>query len=139
MKKSAVLLLLLFLPVFARGDYVPQTVVRVADGAITQYYLVKESTTTNNRVVVFTTADASNLMTGIAQTAAAGAGSTLKILQLYGIKSNVVSDGTTTITRGDLIQPSTTVNGQVMKGTTQPVCTAQVSVAASAGTVFSCL
>jgi hypothetical protein len=84
-------------------------------------------------------------MTGIAQAAAGGSGVTIPVLEVYGVASNVISDGTGVISVGDLVDLSSTTAGRVMKATNSPtadpntVCTAITSAVAVAGTIFQCL
>ena len=137
-KLIPVFLFVTFCSAVADGDYVPRTTQRVSDSVLEQYALVKISTTAK-RVTVLLISDAVALMTGIPQNASPGPGNVVSVQELQGLSSNVVSDGTTTIAPGDLVQPSTNVNGRVMKGTASPICTALTSAAAVAGTIFQCL
>lgn len=104
---------------------------RVSDGAIVAMTLVKQSTTTDGRVVQFVAGDDPGLITGIAIDAAGGSGETIRITEVNGQWAQCLTDGTTTITRGDIVEPSPTSNGRIRKGTTQGIFVALKSVAAT--------
>lgn len=104
---------------------------RMSGAAVNLYSLVKIDST--GRRVMLAAADAGNLMVGIAMNATTAAGQVLMVLELYGIEAYMVSDGTATITAGQLVQPSATVAGAVMQGSTGPVGTALETIAATVG------
>ena len=101
----------------------------IAGAAVDQYAILKLNS--SNRFVMMAAGDAGNLMVGVALTAAAGNGSAIKVLQIYGITSYMLSDGTGTITTGELVSPSATVAGRVMQDDADPVGTARTTVAAT--------
>lgn len=116
---------------------------RVAAGTIAQYALVKVSTTTQQVTTLLHT-DAGGLMTGIAMSAGT-VGVAIPVQEALGYEVNVISDGTGAIAVGDLVDLSSTVDGEVMKAVASPtpdgntICTATTAAAATPGTVFQCL
>jgi len=118
------------------AGYVPSTVQLTADAAIPQYAIVKYSSA--NHVSTLGATDAAADAAGVAQQAAGGAGVVISVAQA-GEVTNVISDGDSAITPGDLIQPSQAVDGEVREATTSGVCTAVTAAVATPGTVFKCL
>ena len=143
LKLIAVLALFSCMSHEAEASYAPLTVSMVTDSNLTKYFCVKGSTTANHVTVLLHT-DGGALMVGIAQNTVAATG-TATVLALQGVSSKVVSDGTGIIAAGDLIDLSSTVDGEVMRATNSPtpdgntICTALTGAAAVPGTVFSCL
>lgn len=107
-----------------------------SDVAITQYMIVKLSTTAN-RVVPLAAGDNSLLLAGVALLGAGGAGTVIPV-SVPNYPTLVLNDGTGAIAAGDVIEPSPTVSGYVHKGSTDPVCVAQTAAAASVGATFTC-
>src|SRR6185369_9707687 len=133
----AIVALLAFASVRAEAYIVP-TVTRRCSGAIEKGAAVKASTTAGRATTLLHT-DSAALMTGVTTSACNDAVPNAQVMEVRGVMLQVVSDGTTTIASGDLIQPSTTVNGRFMKGTASPVCSAMQSASAVAGTLFNCI
>lgn len=106
---------------------------RVCGAAVNQYAAVKIDST--GRRVMLAAGDAANLMVGIALNTTTAAGQILMVLELYGIESYMISDGTTAITAGELVSPSATVAGAVFEDTGDPVGTALQDIAATAGLI----
>lgn len=102
-----------------------------AGAGIDQYAILKIDST--GRFVMLAAGDAGNLMVGIALTSAAAAGDAVQVLEMYGVKGIMLSDGTATITRGQLVSPSATVAGRVFQNADDPVATALTTVAATVG------
>jgi hypothetical protein len=103
----------------------------VADGVIVANTLVKASSSTDSRVVQLTTADDPALAIGVALDAAAGAGVSIRVVSEF-VPVQIKSDGSGTITRGAMIEVSTTVNGRVRQRTTgQSIGTALTNCAAT--------
>lgn len=116
---------------------------RVAATNITQFQLVKMSTTASEVATLLHT-DNGALMTGVAMESGA-IGVAIPIQEPLGYQTSVISDGTGAISAGDLIDLSSTVDGDVMKAPASPtadantVCTAVTAAVAVLGTVFQCL
>lgn len=70
------------------------------------------------------------LIYGVSATACAGNGSTFDI-GFGSVEMGIKSDGTTAIAPGDRIEPSTTVNGRIKKGETNPIGISSSTVAAT--------
>lgn len=112
-------------------------VTRVSSEAIPQYSLVKISTSANH-VAVLKTSDDVKLFSGVALDAAGGAGVNIRVLHAWGIETSMISDGTTTVAIGDPVQPSLTVDGEVMKGITNAICSATSAAGLVPGTLITC-
>lgn len=91
---------------FAQGLY---TLNRVSDGVIAANTFVKSGTTAG-RCAQFTTTDDPWSIIGIALDAAAGAGTTVRVVELAGFTTEIKIDGTTSIAVGDHLTASTTTS-----------------------------
>jgi Iap family predicted aminopeptidase len=123
-----------------RADaYVVPSVTRTCSGDIEAFALVKAATTAG-RVTVFLHTDSVVLVTGVALTACEN-GTQTQVMEVQGVMTQVVSDGTTTIHSGDPVRPSDTVDGRVMKGVADSnvVCSAMQNASSTPGTRFNCL
>lgn len=108
-------------------------VTRTTDTAVVAYTLVKAGTTAG-RVQQFATTDAATKVTGVALSAAGGAAASVNVLELAGVQCPILSDGTTVIAVGDLVEPSPTSNGRIRKGSTNPIGVAMSAAVAVADT-----
>jgi hypothetical protein len=95
----------------------PSIYLWMSDGAIAVNTLVKASAATDNRVVQVATSDDPGLIVGVALDAAAGAGVLIRVVGIF-VPVQIKSDGSGTITRGTLVEMSTTVAGHVRQRVT---------------------
>jgi hypothetical protein len=109
-----------------------------ADAAVGANLLIKPSATTNDRYILVTTADLSQVVVGNSTTSAAGAGNTFTAATIFGQERSLLSDGTATITRGQILSLSTANAGYVYQSSANPICVATTSAAASLGAAVSC-
>ena len=114
-----------------RGLRQPECVLRVADGAIAANTLVKPSTTAG-RMSQFLATDPLFLAVGVALDAAAIAGDKIRVVEVKGVLCQIKSDGTTNIASQDLVEPSTTMDGRIRKGSTAPI---RIALSASNSTL----
>lgn len=141
--KFLIAVILLLSATQSQAQYVPKYVNMTVDVSIQAYRLVKASTTAGHVTTLLHT-DSAALMVGITQSAC-NIGAKCPILAVQGVASYVISDGTTTIASGDLIDVSSTVDGQVMKAAGSPtadsqtICSALSAAAATPGTALLCL
>lgn len=107
--------------------------VRVSDSALVVNTLTKMGTT-GGRVAQLTTSDSAILVAGVALEAASGAGKCVRVVEMQGQQVSVKSDGSATISPGDVVEVSSTQNGYIRAGSTNPVgVNAGLLVAASLG------
>lgn len=112
---------------------------RYSNEAIPRYSLVKPSASVAGRVEVFKVGDSATLATGVALTRAAGAGVRIRVLELEGVETYLLSDGTTTIAPQDRVEPSEVLDGYVRKGNTAIVGVAVGAAAATVGALVAAL
>lgn len=96
--------------------------------AIAANLLVKLSS--DGKFYIWQYTDDPYLVYGVSATACAGNNQTF-LVAFGSVKLPVKSDGTTTIAPGDRVEPSTTVNGRVKKGETNPIGISVSTVAAT--------
>ena len=117
----------------------------VADATVATNLLIKPSSTTSDRYVVVGTADTNQVIVGVSASLALVAGNSFSAWTTWGVRRVVTSDGSTTISRGDILEISPITAGNVRKCslttgvcTGNPVCVALQPGAAVAGTLVAC-
>jgi hypothetical protein len=141
MKRILFAVVALLALVTVRADaYIVPSVTRTCSGATIEKFALVKAATTAGRVTLLLHTDSAVLMTGVALNACEN-GTQTQVMEVMGVQTQVVSDGTTTIAAGDPVRPSDTVDGRVMKGVadSNTICSATQSAAAVAGTLFNCL
>lgn len=104
-------------------------VYRYSNEAIPKYALLKPSSVAG-RVEVLKVGDSPILATSVALTRATQSGVRIQVQELESVETPLLSDGTTTISPQDFIEPSPTMDGRVRKGTENIIGVAIGSAAA---------
>ncbi len=112
---------------------------RVSNEAIPKYVLTKLSTSVAGRVEVFKIGDNVIRATGVALTRATQAGVRIQVQELSGVETPMLSDGTTVIAAGDMVEPSEVIDGYVRKGSSNVIGMATSGAAAVVGAQFNVL
>ncbi len=100
-------------------------------GSIDGNTLVKLDPSNPGWVTPFLAADASDRPLGVTAVTPGGGDVIAHVVETVGVQVGILSDGTTSITTGDPIQPSLTVDGRIMKGTANQIGWAASDAAAT--------
>ncbi len=119
-------------------DGLPRVVELPFDSALVSidaYTLVKPDPSNAGSITPFLSTDSATRPLGVMAVTPGGGDYVAHVVVERGVEVGILSDGTTTIAPGDSIQPSTTVNGRIMKGTTNQIGIAMNDGAATPGVV----